>query len=450
MDRLPPEILDNLVQQLPVGDVKSLRLTCKALACIGADHLLSELILTCHPDHQLKRLPDVASHPVLSRKIQSIHFETDALHKGKKSRKEWERTFSDRRVLLASLRHLGDPNDDFPIMTRQQMREHYKVYTSTYDRQEEMFDQELDWAAWQLSLKTLPNLEELTLSVFNVWRHLIRERYRDPFKDTLEHASTDYENEPQGVRQMSCVLNALAKSNVRLKTLRAGSVWWTFLNQDVEERQDTQKVVKSLQKLKFEITASNEDKEDYLPDEFEWVQPECREFLRTDSALRDLLAAAADLQHLSLIFDYDRLDRNERAIMATSLLHFIPHTIVWPRLTHLTLGCFDAAEDDLVELLSRHKATLNYLQLRDIKLMPGSWRKFLPKLRPILKLKWAYMCGYLLGSDYGGELLEGWYMPPPETWDFDDEEEEEEEEGRAVTRYLREGGEFPFPDDREI
>lgn len=78
LDRLPVEILYMVVEELRTEDVTQLRLVCKLFAEVGMGHLFSDIQLIFKPS-SFDRLGQVSQHPVISKKVTSIYYETSIL-----------------------------------------------------------------------------------------------------------------------------------------------------------------------------------------------------------------------------------------------------------------------------------------------------------------------------------------------------------------------------------
>ncbi|KAF2163325.1 hypothetical protein M409DRAFT_26362 [Zasmidium cellare ATCC 36951] len=71
MDRLPNEISDNILQSLSIRDVKSVRLACRSCAAMGAPHLFPRVWLSSHPlDVQIFRM--VVRNPLICRGVKEL------------------------------------------------------------------------------------------------------------------------------------------------------------------------------------------------------------------------------------------------------------------------------------------------------------------------------------------------------------------------------------------
>lgn len=71
MDRLPNELTDTVLQDLSIQDIKSLRLTCRSYATVGAPHLFPRVWLSSHPlDVQVFRT--VIRNPLICRGVREL------------------------------------------------------------------------------------------------------------------------------------------------------------------------------------------------------------------------------------------------------------------------------------------------------------------------------------------------------------------------------------------
>lgn len=74
MKCLPLELVRQIYARLDLNDIKSLRLTCHALACIGAEFLFREVFLHFRKE-SIKRLEAISLHSVYSVMVKSVFFQ---------------------------------------------------------------------------------------------------------------------------------------------------------------------------------------------------------------------------------------------------------------------------------------------------------------------------------------------------------------------------------------
>jgi hypothetical protein len=79
LQRLPHELLNNVFQRVSTKDVLALRCTCTNLASVGLDHFGTEVALVSHRD-KFRALTEIATHPVLSKRMTSLFYMCDRLH----------------------------------------------------------------------------------------------------------------------------------------------------------------------------------------------------------------------------------------------------------------------------------------------------------------------------------------------------------------------------------
>ena len=93
--RLPPELHQAVFQRLGAGDIQTLRLVSGCYNALATPFLLDEVRLFFHPK-SIERLLATSRHPVISKLLKSLVYQTDMLQ-NLESKKEWEEGIFDPR-----------------------------------------------------------------------------------------------------------------------------------------------------------------------------------------------------------------------------------------------------------------------------------------------------------------------------------------------------------------
>lgn len=93
MRSLPVEIVRQICGHLSISDVKFIRLACKELAGIGAEHLLLEVHLVFTLP-SFERLQVILLHPIISQHVTPLLYEGERLEHFK-DRAEWRAHVAD-------------------------------------------------------------------------------------------------------------------------------------------------------------------------------------------------------------------------------------------------------------------------------------------------------------------------------------------------------------------
>ena len=141
---------------------------------------------------------------------------------------------------------------------------------------------------------------------------------------------------------------------------------------------------------------------------FEYRQQELHRAI-TSGLLGRFIATAKDLEELEV--DLQCHEIFSLQVEESDLINFLGNHC-WPRLRWLKLRGIWASEAQLLDLLGRHRASLEYLDIGDIVLKEGSWRSLFEGLK-ILVADIGITAGrFQLGGDclasWTDDRLEGW------------------------------------------
>ena len=423
METLPVEIVGNILGFLDRETLKNVNNVNHEYRSLAAPYLASEVHLTYHVD-DLTWLRQIAHNPHTAGEVRSIYFECDMLpHVDDKA--HWLDFVYDEYTRVPKPA-VPEPDMYGHVNIEDQFK--YYSYLHTFRNQpkhdyDEM-ELELGWQEFQENheeitrvqkdmtpngpwdigktvLKKLPNLHTLIFDSCNTFRPQ-SDLWDSHFRSGLTHRwEVAY-----GVFQQAAVWLSHIGSycNARPTTLRLGLQEWKAF-QVMEGLRDARRVehhwrmiytaVKHLRHLELNWTTLPETDHDGPYKDIE----DCCEFLRTFPRLRGLLAAAPELEQLTLVFrpnwhaythersvlyeDCDIAiyppDRTRLRYMAR--LEDCFRTTQWKYLTDLKLWGVESKDDEQLIAFFRRHARLQRLDLKNMGLRKGSWIKVFEAIR---------------------------------------------------------------------
>ncbi|KAH8653367.1 hypothetical protein BX600DRAFT_515644 [Xylariales sp. PMI_506] len=393
MDQLPPELLHRICAFCDDGDVCSFRLACKAFARIGAEHVCDQAMVLYLTQRDLGRFEKLSRFPQLACNLQSLSLVTTTL--------DLPKLVYPERSRIAS--HTAWFRGQSPL-------EQYEHYASLCEDQEDMLNSNYDVRCLQHALTRFQNLRDLTLRTCSDAQATAAE---DPFSsDKLGFYGTW--DDRVGARHVDPVLLALSRSSTRLETLSIRNLHWRFF-----DREDTVllQLMSSLGELRhFDLEISDawceEDRRDILQNRLDdeyyeassWRNHRknfraCRRVMQS-GVLTRCLGLLQNLHTLKIGFPFwDDEPPSDEPIQRSALLHQVVHPgWTWTQLRSLSLCHIECSRQELLNLLARHRATLNELCLKNMYLQTTSWIPLLQGIRRTLYLKRVCICGIIEGQ----------------------------------------------------
>lgn len=425
LDRLSPEILHLICEELSEDDMPALRLQCKYLCEIATRRFLRSVHVRFKKT-SIESLLELSKHPILSRNVETVMYEPNMVEK--KPREKWE---EDTKVIALSHRvsHVPSPPKEsaserewrlFHRTLRKVFTQEEKAYTQEeldiawpiYQRylyeQDVMIDQ--DYASQDL-LQAFQGFQNLTAIYINYgWGLWPGNTSVNPYEDGLCKAvgrGNSDDDTARGLKETMPLLRKLSEADLGLRSLRIGSLNWRFFEEfeDGGEQPNIfgnmKKMVKSLEDFELVITTWTDIEAADDPEEYEDEEvSECREYLE-NGVLGRLLAAAPDLRKLAIAFDAYEI----RCPIDFKYLALDTH---WPYLHTVSLDSVDAHEDDWMGFFERHATTIKHLSLNMIRLLEGDWADVLERMQQLLALKEMHFSYNL----YGDNPEQFWSLEP--------------------------------------
>jgi hypothetical protein len=138
----PHEIIQYVLGNLELADLKNARLSCKTLGVIGAETLLPAIHVV-FTKQSIERLRDVSLHPIISLHVNEIIYEADRVDHYDQQ-EDWERNVVDSEYLAnlspESIERLrlvlpDDPMKVYHEYSRKKLDSGWKTYQALHKEQ---------------------------------------------------------------------------------------------------------------------------------------------------------------------------------------------------------------------------------------------------------------------------------------------------------------------------
>lgn len=376
----PPEIIHLICEFLDVTDVRIFRLVCRTIGSTAASHAFPELVFFLHHgDFEMLRY--FADHPIYPRHVKSLVYSCDVLEPRRLSFKKFvaeKRQREDVSWRFRSGLELKKTKKRVPPPPKEDSEEFlksaYQRYTQAHDQQDSMLAEGFDFTVLREVIPKFSNLKDIMISADLCFRE--GRRHKKPF-DALFTYSSDY-LKPSGCRHVGSLLLPLVGSpTIQLRSLRLGTVDWSFLEQLQEPSRLDQMIEICRNLTTFELHLDTGADWDADWDAVGIHMAECRAAVKK-GGLRRLLGSMIHLEVLTIEFTYpDKVN----GIYPAAFSDLIPEGMRWENLQEFTFSLTEATRQEMVDFIRRHSSTVTQYYLKDLKLIRSSWLAFLPKLR---------------------------------------------------------------------
>ncbi|KAI4230668.1 MAG: hypothetical protein LQ349_006110 [Xanthoria aureola] len=422
LDRLPPEVLDIICNELSDEDIPALRLQCRYLCKIASAHFL-RCAFVRFKKTSIDSLVQLSSHPLLSQNVRTIIYEPNFLQR--QSRQTWMKDW--RKAV---------PSDKGISYTSRELRAAWQIYQRYLQEQEDLIAMDNACQDLRQAVQGFPNLRALHVNYLSgLWDcNSYVNAYGDSLCWDLYPGSSN--QGPSGIEQMVSLINMLGTVDVNLASLRIGLLNWEFFRHfdPIHDKpKGTKRITQSLQDIKFVInTWSARGDADDENEPLSYLElDKCRTYLE-QGFLGHVLSAAVDLQKLAIEFT-NQID-----------FQYVVLDTHWPHLHTIDLDSVDTRQDDWFKFFELHAASLKCLTLASIKLLDGNWPDVLERMQQLLSLDEAHFHKCLS------------CVAPARTWDFswpghttsEDDSVPENVTRWALDRFMVDGGVCPLRDER--
>lgn len=421
---LAPELIHLICSFLDVQDVRMLRLACRMLEAVAAYHAFPELVIYLHHD-DFDMLRRFADHPEYSKHVKSVVYVCDVLkprcltfkkyvaQKRKRDKIRWEVEQWKHRDFKLPGPMPQPPQPD----SEEFMYGAYQRYKHVQEHQTRILAEGLDFTILKSVIPQFRNLKNITVSA-DRW-FLEDQRHKTPFDDLFVTAG-DY-LEPPGCRHLGSLLMPLTGlPTTHLRSLKLGSIDWSFLEQ-LQEPSRLEQMIEVCQNLTtFELYLNTgADFDDAGWDGGGVHVFDCKGVVR-QGGLRRLLGSMTRLENLAIGFTYPD---EEMGLYPATLGDLVPEGMHWPNLWKFRFDLIEASRQDLVDFIRRHSSTVTEFHLQDLRLLASSWLVFLPQLRELAEdmfLDDLTISGTVYGETEGEGALAGSLTGEIEYYELDD------------------------------
>ena len=405
IDELPTEILCLIFEFVPKYILKTARCVSKHWAAVAAVHLFDTVVISPQ-EKNLEVFRTVCDHEIFSKYVRIVCYDATWFHK--------LRSLEDYEYMLKEMFDL----DNFVVdVTPEVLAEGFELYRRHCEDQIRILNSGADYEALVHGFANLPGLQTIIFS--HTWDTydaenppralaamgpLCRGWNRLHLRPDISEPNEYIKNLP-----LQNIVHALAHTRRQINALMhlihpellVGSTWPQRSHQVLPEH--LLYVARGLKSLYL-----------YLPD----IEPGTSEQRRFSRFLR----SAVNLESLDIAcYTYKLIDDK-----------LAKHR--WTKLRSLSIFGIVTTEDELLDFLFRHSATLQVLNFGNIDLTEGKWFKFFDRAHAGLELVRTFVRNDLGETDKQGTLTY------PCISDGACRKEDE-----ALGRFLVYGGKNPFP-----
>ena len=385
MDRLPPEILCNILEYSTWGhtdpntpysrcptlaNLKVLRLCCRSFAELGAKYLFEQLWVHMN-EGSFAKMTAVAEHPAYSHMVHELKIFPKLLTRF------YDNGSYEREVRRRLNRIEANGVKTSFTLSANEIAKAYERYNDIWRGEDD-----LSGRVQTGLLHAMNQFIKLHSITSGIWQDFVQSESRRlprPGKDSLLETTLKlpglswvrfhYRNQDLHTPAVSkSMMRAIALSLPVLSgILRRAEIFVSFtINYNRLSARDTKLVKRLVNRLThFELPIPN----NYLRNSADavtargvlnWCSPNLQELSLVDSTIDPY---PAGLLYIPDLFE-----------LALGDTH-------WPRLSSLSLKGFEVDGNTLITLLLRHRSTLKKLYLSNMRLQSGSWRKVFTELR---------------------------------------------------------------------
>lgn len=438
LERLPTEILCQIIGELPLRDVRTLRLVNRSIGDVANSVAFKEICFIMRKD-DFDIVRAIVDNPSCARHVTSLAYVVDVLVLERQTLEMFTNAVRVQERMDADL-HRHNPKlfpRPVPKMPATEIQEKYNLYLRLYEEQEDILANDRDFAFLEQLIPRLPNLRDIVMSDGNELR-IIRKASPVPRRfDVTNLYSGKYDDGAASARHLRALLKGVEKAGTRLQSIQASSVHRSILDDSQFGLHSVSPaVLEHLTTLKLVLVAVEEEEVSYMrvPDQDFLPQLEqCRTFAQK-GALRRALDKMPNLVDVEIqLIEFHHYPAGTFPSPAY-LRDIVPLDRVWPKLKRFRISNVETERQELAGFLGRHKSSLESFDLGYIRLTSTSWLKLLPGLKSQFddggRLQSARVLDEILGkSEDEFEHPEGWQLGHP---DYD----RPTRLGRAVTKYL--------------
>ena len=443
--KLANEVVHMIFAYLNPREAANLRLLSKRMALVGLHYLVPTIHLDLEKD-SLKKLRDIADHPVASKHVYELVYEIDRLES--LSWEDWS-----RRIMGAgynSWQYRGPPEPPWANASAATMlaySQELEIYLSmpVHRFSQEQIHQEWNHfrdayiKQWNIchslslgreirdALKKLTNLRSVRTSSRNTmtrWMEGFTERLGAEWDKDALVLDLPVEAWKVGLCSTQLILRTLGHHNIPITTLKLAGLNWQFLAQDEKDFMHIKESFRHLKDLSIFFTGRVTWYQERISDSAYRFDADAFRQIMQSGRLVELLSAAPDLEALAISVE---------ECVPISFEHTFG-MFHWKSLGAVMLKAFNTNENEWLGFFSRHANSLHSIRLCDIDLLDGRWSTILHRMHQTLKIKHAH-ASWDFPEDNGARF---WHMHKKiKIWDEERKVFVSSFLGKLVKQYLQ-------------
>ena len=361
-DRLPAELIHMVFAYLEPKEAAIFRWVGRVVAAIGLHYLTPKVYLKLR-EESYDRLLAIARHPVASKCVVELEYETEGLRLI--DRKTFDKIFTCTNP--SSQRHDSSEQEasrNVPLpskkriarKTNQRLSRVWSIYQEYQAAHKKVEQTGFFHAKMVEAFKRLPALKIFSTPAISAYERYVAESKK--LLPTYSFDDVETYRDPSCMGATRSVLLAAESAGLQLSSLQCQRFNSKRLLQDSSELRTPSTSISQLKVLN--IAFGRYEFSDIILVEY-----------FTKRQVFFLITSAPKLERLGITFN---------ACYHASVKEIIGR-FHWPALKAIDLAGLSSPEDELVPLFERHKYTLKEVSLRDMTMLSGLWEVTFHKMR---------------------------------------------------------------------
>ena len=357
-ERLPSELIHMIFTYLEPTEAAAFRLVGRVVADVGLQYLVPTAYLALN-EESYDRLLAIAEHPVVSKYVVKLEYETEGLMFIDRHR--W-----DQMITLLPMEASAVSARSWRAYRRQAttaLSRAWLIYEEYHASQKRVQQAHFFPEKVTEAMKQLPNLKTIFATADGAYK-----RYLVEIKNLLQICylrEYHYSGRSSDADTTSSILSAAQTVDLRCQHFLSHSINLQVLGQVKNNFASLKRSMIHLETMNLDLTDIQRDW-DMEVINMEWIEK---------GYVLDFLASAPKLQHLSLAFD-TCCDDDEQIPFDRTIggLH-------WPFLKAVSLVSLCSDQHELWDFFRRHARTLKHVSLRNMHHYEGSWKSTFQQMR---------------------------------------------------------------------
>ena len=360
-NRLPSELIHIVFAYLERKEAATFRWVGRIVAEIGLQYLTSKVCLRLR-EESFDRLLAIAEHPVASKCVVELEYETEGLCLV--NREEFDQIFT--CTDLKSQRYESSEQEasrNVPLpskkrtarKTKQLLNRAWLLYEEYQAGHKKVEQADFFRGKMVEAFKSLPTLKIISTPASSAY-----ERYVAEIKEllpTYSFVDVALYGDPLCVSATESVLLAAEAAGLQLSDFHCPRFNWQTLKQNVSDRSTLSRSIFHLKVLSIAFVELGYDT------------------ILKIRRLFSLITSAPNLERLGLNFEV------WPSLYTAPMVNEIIKDFHWPSLKAISLDSLNSSEHYLVQFFERHKHTLREILLRDMGMPQGLWEVTFHEMR---------------------------------------------------------------------